>query len=284
MVIGAGIKWFTVEVGGTAIASPETTLLANGQTYWAAQTAGTCVGARARVNIVDDCYSPFGTVFPFVYTGDDTFDENFKITAKLYMRTPADIFDLVGYIRKQAPIQTVVVEYYNCLVDDVILGAPKNPGRQGFTNNPGLQINWGDKLIPDPGVVSTETLTPLNKCTTVPIGRYKFSDIAPGIYVMEIARYGFLPRYAKIEISHSNYLGHREILGGDVNGDLVVNERDLSAFASKKGTYSPPASYNWTYDLNGDKKIDGLDQFIISFNLGSLISIYAETADWMSNP
>jgi len=281
MIIGSHIKWFTQSSGNNEI--PASTPVVNGTTYYAAQTTGNCEGQRTPIEIVNDCYSPYGTVFPFVKTGDAEFDQQFLITAKLYLLPPANVFDKIGYIRAQKPVHTVVVEYYDCTGPSIV-GAPKNPGIQGYTNNPGLLINWIDKGITNPGFPNNKILNETDKCPLAPIGQFKFTDIAPDTYIIEIARKGFLPRYGKITISNNGYIGHRELLGGDLNGDLVINEKDLSAFATKKSSYNQPANYNWLYDLNGDKAIDGNDQYIINVNLGAQSTIYAETIDWFNNP
>ena len=284
MVSGIAIKWYTQPNGNNQITNPETTIATATTTYYAAQTTADCEGQRTPIQIVDDCYSPYGTIFPFVRTGDTEFDQQFITTAKLYTRIPANITDKIGYLRTQTPVQTVVVEYYDCTGPSIV-GAPKNPGYQGRTNNPGLPINWIDKGITNPGTVNTATLTLYDKCPLAPIGKYQFTDVAPDTYIIEIARKGFLPRYGKITIQNNEYLGHRELLGGDLTADLVINEKDLSTFATKKGSYNMnPAAYNWLYDLNGDKAVDGNDQFIININLGAQSTIYAETIHWFNNP
>ncbi|MCL2511240.1 MAG: hypothetical protein FWF09_04240, partial [Bacteroidales bacterium] len=159
-------------------------------------------------------YAPYGTVFPFVHTGDETFDNQFVTTAKLYKVPPTNVIDKLGYIRKQTPIQTTLVTYYDCTVDKPIIGAPKNPGVIGNTNNPGLPIRWTDHETS-----STATTTASDKCTDLPIGKYIFTDIAPGDYLLEISRQGFLVRYGVITVTGNDYLGHRELIAGDVNGD-----------------------------------------------------------------
>ncbi|MCL2510769.1 MAG: hypothetical protein FWF09_01825, partial [Bacteroidales bacterium] len=159
-------------------------------------------------------YAPYGTVFPFVHTGNEAFDNQFVTTAKLYKVPPTNVIDKLGYIRKQTPIQTTLVTYYDCNVDKPIIGAPKNPGIIGNTNNPGLPIRWTDHETSN-----TATTTATDKCTDLPIGKYIFTDIAPGDYLLEISRQGFLVRYGVITVTGNDYLGHRELIAGDVNGD-----------------------------------------------------------------
>ena len=281
-VLGSGIKWFYSATGDDEITNPSETIAVFGETYYAAQISGDCQSDCTPVLITEECYHPIGTVFPFVHTGDAAFDAQFVITAKLYLVPPDEIFDKIKYLYIQNPVQTVVAEYYDCNRHNTIIGAPKNPGSQGNTNNPGLPIDWIDKGIIDPGIVNTTTLTSIDSCTTSPMGMYQFVDVAPGTYILELARQGFLPRYAKITIASNDYLGHRELLGGDVNGDTEIDDKDLSAFSTKRGSYTQPDTYNWIYDLTGNKLIDSNDQLIINGNLGAKSTIYLETKQWLS--
>jgi hypothetical protein len=280
MVIGAGIKWFDVPNDGTAIANPESRVLMDGEIYYAAQTAGTCEGPRTPVEITDECYSCFGTVFPFVNTEDKDFDKQFIVTAKLYVAPPANIVDKIGYTRKQIPICEEYVTYYNCNTDEPIVGAPKHPGVPGRTNNPGLPIRWSvfgySPLPQDPN-----TLSDIDRCPTAPIGKYIFKDVPPNNYIIELYRPGFLIRYGEITITSTSadYLGHRELLAGDVNGDFMISDKDLSVIRSKTATYGQ-LSYNWMYDLNGSKTVDTGDTDLIRINLGASMTIYRETYDW----
>jgi hypothetical protein len=224
-------------------------------------------------------YTVYGTVFPFVHTGEEDFDDMFETTAKLYNVPPKTVLDKLGYIRKQTPLQTVRVEYYDCTVDEVIIGAPKDPGVMGNTNNPGLPIRWEDI-----GVISISPidnpLTETDKCPFAPIGKYIFEDVAAGEYVLEISRQGFLTRYGVIKVEGDDYLGHRELLGGDVNGDLVINAKDISTLPiAILGT----SAYKCRYDINGDRNINSFDINIIQVNLGAYVTIYQETFDFITN-
>jgi hypothetical protein len=281
-IVGAGIKWYSTPNGATEITSPETTQAIPGKTYYAAQTVGDCESIRIPISIVADCYSPYGTIFPFVHTGDTDFDKQFVTTAKLYVAPPATIADKIGYIRERGAIQETIVEYYDCATDPAIIGAPKHPGAMGNTNNPGLPINWEYIGITNPGMPNNTKLTATDKCPTAPIGRYTFNNIAPGAYVLEIARQGFLPRYGVITVAGSDYLGHRELLAGNVNGDLAVNEKDFSATIPKTGVYNTH-NYVWKHDFNGDRRINNSDISLIRFNLNAYITIYQETDQWINH-
>ena len=281
MITGAHIKWYNAPSGGTEYTSPETTLLVAGAIYWAAQTAGICESVRIGILITADCVSPKGTVFPFVHTDDDMFNSGFVILAKLYVKPPAGTPNKIGYVRKQAAIKTVLVKYYDCTPggDDVIVGAPKHPGTMGIFNNPGLPIRWFDALGVTPGDPNSATLTPADRCTTVPIGWYVFDDVASDDYILELSRQGFLSRYGEINTGDL-YLGHREMLGGDVDGDMKIDEKDYSAIRAKESVYGN-TNYDVRYDLTGDKGVNSLDFNIIRVNFGANNAIYQETEDWV---
>jgi hypothetical protein len=278
-ITGAGIKWYENELGGdplplsTPVTKPE---------YWASQSLGDCESERVKITMTTDCYDPFGTVFPFVYTGDMDFDKQFVTMAKLYDVPPSTIVSKIEYVRKQVPVRVAVVTYYDCgsVLETHIPEAPLKPGIVGQTDNPGLPIRWGDIGVTNPGPID-DTEAGI-ECPTATIGKYIFEDVASGDYVLEITRQGFLSRYAVITISSSSYLGHREILGGDVNGDLLIKENDLTTTYPKTGRIYGLPLYNWKYDFDGDGKINNSDLQVIRTNLGAERTIYQETKDWIA--
>jgi hypothetical protein len=278
-IIGANIKWYATASGGTPL--PLTHTVNAGDKYWAAQSLGNCESDRIEVIVAANCYTPHGTVFPFVHTGDATFDDQFVTTAKLYVLPSATAIDKIGAVRKQIPVQAVRVTYYDCPYDIIqILKAPKHPGVMGNTNNPGKPIRWADIGVTDPGTVdATEAGT---GCPEVPIGKYIFEGIAEGKYVLEIARQGFMPRYGVIEVEGSDYLGHREILGGELTNDLGINEKDISVFFPNTGRIYGLPLYDWKFDVNGDRRINNADVQIIRVNLGAGRFIYQEAKDWLN--
>jgi hypothetical protein len=160
------------------------------------------------------------------------------------------------------------------------VGAPKNPGVMGNTNNPGLPIRWnplsGDQIVKD-----TTTLTAIDNCPVAPIGKFTLQNVASGDYVMEISRPGFLTRYGVISINENAYLGHRELLAGDCDGDLMINGQDYSEIRSKTSSYGN-TTYNRKYDLNGDGSVNNTDLNILRFNIGVFFTIYQETTDWIN--
>ncbi|MCL2040429.1 MAG: hypothetical protein FWG84_00115 [Bacteroidales bacterium] len=278
MVIGVHIKWY--DDHGNEITSPETTLLENETTYWAAQAVGICESDRTPVFVTAECYSPKGTISPFVHTVDDAFNTDVVVLAKLYTPPPPLTLDKIGYIRKQTPLLTIRALYYDCNVDDVIVGAPKHPGIIGNLNNPGLSIKWSD-IGKISGVPNTAKLTLADRCPTAPLGWFILEDIAPDEYILEISRQGFLTRYAEVHITDNAYLEHRELVGGDVNGDMKIDEKDYSAIRSKEG-FIGNGNYDLRYDLTGDKGINSADFNVIRINFGAHNTIYQETKEWVN--
>ena len=230
---------------------------------------------------VTECnrYTVSGTVFPFVHTGSKEFDDQFETVVNLYHIPPIVVMDRIGFIRRQIPLHTVAVTYYDCTLDEPIIGAPKHPGSIGNFNNPGLPIRWKEIGITNPGKPNEETLSETERCPSADIGKFSIENLPAGEYVIEIDRKGFLPRYGVITVTGDMYSGHREILAGDPNGDLIINEKDLSATRPKMSEYGS-AIYDPGYDFNGDKSVDNFETDIIRINLGAISTIYQETADF----
>ena len=272
MVTGTNIKWY---YSGTTNPLPLTTFIQAGDVFWVTQSLGTCESNYAIVTIIAPCNTPFGTVFPFVYTGDATYDTKFVTTAKLYAMPPSTVVDKLGYIRKQTPLQTVRVEYYNCTTATLIAGVPQHPGTMGLFNNAGMPIQW--HLLGYGGTPNNTT----GECPDAPVGKYIFENVASGNYILELSRQGFLSCYAIVNVTGSNYIGHRELIGGDVNGDLIIDGKDVSATALKNCPFGHP-SYEWKYDLTGNKNIGDEDVNIIRINMNAGHTIYLETKIWVN--
>jgi hypothetical protein len=116
------------------------------------------------------------------------------------------------------------------------------------------------------------------------IGKYNFKNIPAGDYILEISRPGFLVRYGEVEVNATSemYLGHRELLGGDVNGDGIVNAKDLSAIRPKLGLFVT-SLYNTPYDFDGNKIINNTDVGVMRLIYESYIDIYKETDIWLKH-
>ena len=277
-IIGSGIVWYDAEIGGNVLLP--TTSLVSGKTYYAAQTAVNCAGERLGIEIVETCFTLVGTVFPFVQTDDPTFNALFPITVRLYA-VPSQ--KNISFLNTQQPLYTTQATFYNGETD-FIAGTPKYPGALAITNNPGLPIDWKDisKLSENP---DTTSLTPMD---TIPIpadmmGKYEFKDIPMGNYLLVISRPGFLTRIGKIKVeAGKEYLGHREILAGDVDANYRINVTDVSNVRGRyQAEWGVHNEYNPLYDLDGNGEIDSSDIDYTYFNLGATFSIYREYKEWV---
>jgi hypothetical protein len=275
-ITGAGIVWY--DENGDEL--PLNTLLVAGKSYWAAQSSGNCESAKIKISISDACYVVYGTMFPFVNTQNPVHNKLFPVTVKLFAIPASNIEDPLSAILTGDPIQTTKAEFYDGSIH--IPGTPRNPGVMGASNNPGLPIDWASlgrtvAAIDNTPVSGSET--PIH-----PVGMYKFENIVPGSYILEISRPGFLTRWGIVTISEDGgSLGHREIIAGDVNHDFVVDMSDASNIIlhnfdkdSQEGNYDPK------YDLDGDGEIDGHELQIIQQNIPATIGIYEETQQWLN--
>jgi|GEM_PF-4957011 len=151
------------------------------------------------------------------------------------------------------------------------------------------------------------------------IGTFTFYDVPDGYYLMYMYRDGYLPFYTIVTISgdntelyakplrladkgitdisapgaldlldqiYQNVLlanfndGVFALVAGDLNGDYIVNEKDLSAI---RAVVDNPAAYNYLRDVNNDGVINNEDIAIIRFFLGSYTTIYQEIQDLYGN-
>jgi len=274
IVTGSGIVWYDAEENGTQL--PLSTPLVVGKTYWAAQSSANCEGPRASVTITDDCYTVYGTMFPFVYTNDEIFDSQFEVTVKLHAVPGANTHPIME-VTTVAPIQTVQATYYDG--NTYIPGTPKNPGEIGNTNNPGLPIDWASigKTV---GTVDNTVVTGKGDVPTAPVGMFTFTNVAPGEYILEISREGYIVRWGKVTITENGMsLGHRELIAGDINGDYLIDMSDVNnATTSEQG-----GVYDSQYDIDGDKVVDGRDTQIIIGNINAYIGTYVETMQWVDS-
>jgi hypothetical protein len=275
-ITGAGITWY--DESGNPV--PPSTSIVAGESYWAAQTStDQCVGAKIKITINNNCYVAYGTVFPFVFTNNPAHDDLFPVTAKLYSVPTTGGYPILA-ILTATPIQTTLASYYNGSVH--IPGTPVNPGVIGATNNPGLPINWA-MLGKQAGVVNNTPVTE-GQIPITPVGMYKFENLVPGTYILEISRPGYLTRWGQITIEEDGTsLGHREIIAGDVNSDFIIDMSDASNMVSYEyEKVNGIGNYNPLYDLDGDGEIGGRDIEIIIDNVPANIGIYVETDEWIN--
>jgi len=275
VVTGAGVVWFATETGTQPL--PLTDSLEVGKTYWAAQTSvGLCASIRASVTITDSCYQVFGTIFPFVASGSTTFDDLFTVTVNLYAVPPMGTIDPIQTIIDSKPLYTTTATNYDGKV--FVENTPKYPGEMGKAGNPGLPLDWS-VVGKTPEMANNEVLLK-DSVPTAPIGLYTFTNVKKGDYILEIYRPGFLIRWGKVSVDeHGMTLGHREILAGDITGDLWIEVSDISYLKALLGnTYTE--GYDPKYDFNGDGTIDSRDLNFLLFNLDAFFGIYEETIDW----
>jgi hypothetical protein len=151
-------------------------------------------------------------------------------------------------------------------------------------NNPGVAIDWSiiNKIQTSPP--DSTSVTPGQK-PKLPeaVGLYRFENVPQGDYVLVLSRPGYLPRYAKITILNDNLtVGHREIIGGDVNGDMAINALDINATNSRVvSKFNSIGNYEARFDINGDDQIDSDDVDLIRFFQAFHIEGYTDTLEWL---
>jgi len=277
-ITGAGIVWYNA--AGHQL-DPLTTYLTNNTTYYATQSTGDCESEKIGITVTNECFTLSGTVFPFVHTDDPVLDALFPTTAKLY--PVPDKFTLNWYLITK-PVQTVSVSYYDS--DTYVPGTPKHPGLMGNLDNPGLPILW-QEIHPSyvAGNQNTEVVQHAGDQPDANIGVYTFVGVARGSYILEISRPGFIPRWAPITVTEKlTYLGHREIIAGDINNDLVIDQKDVTTQNSKRAKYPDP-NYQPRYDFDGNGSIDtDFDLKLLLKNYGASYGIYKETYEWIFGP
>lgn len=221
-------------------------------------------------------FSLMGTVFPFVYDEEDpAFYELFPITVRLYA-VPENQADPIDAVLNSEPLYSDTAVFYDGSV--FVPGTPKYPGLIGKTNNPGLPIDWSIiGKTQDP--VDTTWLAE-GEMPDSDIGLYRFTNVHPGEYVLALFRDGFVTRFAKISVTGNESLGHRELIAGDVNGDLAVDMFDISVINTKRYSYGWPR-YEPRCDFNGDGTINHLDISVLLFFIGSTTELYEETLQWL---
>jgi hypothetical protein len=275
VITGAGIVWYNAEVLGDKLELTE--VLVPGASYWAAQSSANCEGERVKITITNDCYQVYGTMFPFVHTGAESFDSKYPVTVKLLPVPAKDGNDPITTLLASEAVQTVKATYYDGSVH--IPGTPKDPGVIGATNNPGEKINWAE-LGKSVGAVSDATVAE-GEYPVPPVGMFKFENVIPGEYILEISRQGFIVRWAKVTISVDGMsLGHRELIAGDVFASFLIDGADVSdinshIYDADNMEFAPK------YDLNGDGNISAEDMQIIIGNMNANITTYLETLKWI---
>lgn len=219
-----------------------------------------------------------GTVFPFVYDEEDPeFGELFTIYAALYP-VPDGNTDPIDEIRNGTPLFIDTAFKYDGSV--FVPGTPANPGQMGLTSNPGMPVQWSQigKLT---GNVDTTTLRE-GELPSSDIGIFTFHNVPAGDYILLLSRNGFMNRFAKITVTEDTWSGHREIIPGDVNEDLIIDMYDISIINTKRSVYGSPR-YEPKYDINSDGRINDQDISLILFYIGFSMELYQDTFEWLQS-
>lgn len=220
-------------------------------------------------------YTLWGTVFPFVHDENPDFAALFTIMARLYP-VPEGVNDPLDEILNGTALFSDTVTFYDGSL--FIANTPANPGQMGLTDNPGIPIQW--QLI---GKARQEADTACLKEGVLPssdIGWFNFRDVPAGNYILRLSRDGFINRFAKISVSGDGLLGHRELIPGDVNDDMVIDMYDISTINAKTSVYGS-SKYNPRYDFNADGRVNDQDASLILFYVGFALDLYEDTLDWL---
>jgi hypothetical protein len=235
-----------------------------------------------------------GTVFPFVHhTGNIGFSGYFPIQVSLKtfpeITNPGefDLNDLMTETPKYGPVNAV---YYDGTT--FIPSTPKISGL-GLLSNYGVAIDFLSAIgYPHEVPANPEFLTegePAGFENNMTIGFYRFDEVLAGKYILEIKRDGFLIRWAKITVNDKiliNYMDHREIVPGDLNEDLTINNDDINDMKEVfNATYSPvnPEAYRpmARYDFDADGRVINDDLNLLIIYAGMNFSHYTDTKAWL---
>jgi hypothetical protein len=228
-----------------------------------------------------------GTVFPFVHdtlpngAPDTAFNKLFPVTAELYaIPVEGSTDDPLRSILNTAPLFSAKAKYYDGTV--WYPGIPKYPGEILRTNNPGIPIYWNE-------LVHSSLIFPVDSTSLVAegdlpdasIGIYSFENVPPGDYILVLSRSGYVSRFSEITIlSEGGFLGHRELVVGDVNWNIQVEHVDVSDIKQKFSIFPNP-DYKARYDINADRKVDAQDVSSVNKVTGFSIIHYSDSRTWI---
>jgi len=286
-------KWYGAATGGTAIhtgASFNTGEIHSNTTFYVTVSGDNlCESSpvkeyRDSVTVFVKCSFVRGTIFPFATSSLEGLSELLAPTVSLhnmpeFCERCDPIDELLG---DSAPIKTVKAVRYTSA--HYVPGTPLNPatnGIYGAKNSPGYPIRgWSDnedgfETVPEGGV------------PTIPVGYYSLDDVTPGTYVLSINRPGYLPRFAEVTVVAGGlYMKHRELIAGDINGDLSVSGWDISilnAISRNDCMYGLTDCYEPKYDLNGSAEIEANDISLLKIFIGLDIFNYKDTYELIMN-
>jgi len=298
VISGYGIRWFTDSGLSDEITDLTTPVLEN-VPYYAANTVDDCLIPYKVITIKYSCgVTIAGTVFPLVYWDEvSEFNELFAITVSLKAIPDPNSFDPIDDLYNAEPLYTPsIAVYYDG--DFYIPGTPKFGGALGSLNNFGVPIDF-ESAINKQGTASESEILDEGQAADIEegmtVGYYKFEDIVPGDYILEIYREGYLIRWAKIVVNDepSQFLAHREIIPGDMPddfdkyGDLIVNNKDLNELCENfENTYNDvPSEYLpfVKYDINADGRVNNLDMNLMIIYSGFWFFHYNDTREWLED-
>ena len=228
-----------------------------------------------------------GTVFPFVRWNHDPIDRLFPVTVSLKPVPSPSSKNPLKEVRDEKPLYTTEAVYYDGSV--FVPNTPKTPGIVGALGNFGLPIRWKEAIGVQENATATEILNKGEKPLTVngtTLGLFTIENVKKGEYILEIKREGFVTRWANIIVNDDEpvfYVGHRELIPGDINNDFLVNQLDAAQMKRYIGGdfLNPSTNYNPKYDFNADGKVDQLDyNLILKFN-GFWYYHYDDTSKWI---
>jgi hypothetical protein len=283
-------RWYETAAGNDLIYTDNGTPFVTGMLfadtifYVAVSGSNYCADSeRLPVNVVISCTRMRGTLYPFVYTGeeeeDKEFDSWFPYTVSLY-ELPPEEEDRLGYILEVAqPVRTTTAVYYDGSI--YVPGTPKYPGILGRTNQPGKLIRWFAYGRQQELSTNYTPVSGIGDVPQYPVGLFTFENLPIGHeYVMRISRAGYLDRFAKIKVTANGLFGHRYIIPGDVLGTLQIRSHGASRInANFAPCYTP--RYNSAYDLDANCAVNSHDTSLLNVYLNIFVDIYQDTFDWV---
>jgi len=291
---------------GTTSTINHTLTLTGGQTsgsvvYRVTPILNTCAGAYKDITVTVNCpYTTVrGTVFPFVNRGEGDasatgFNSQFPITVKLkavptFASKPTEA-QLAAFFNGTELYSTTAIPYTGA---KFVPNTPEHPGALGEFTNYGEIINFGPigkTHVPGSPRILLNNEAPFTiEGNTV--GFYEFANVAPGDYILEISRAGYMVRWAKITVNNTDAvqnLKHREIIPGYVITDdaptylkIFTNDAAELARLIEQGIYYKGMGYDPKYDLNADGYIDAYDYYLLKKYINFMHEHYEDTWSWI---
>jgi len=233
-----------------------------------------------------------GTVFPFMkHTDNEDLSDLFVITVSLKaIPENPETFDPDDLLNAEPLYGPVDAVYYDGTT--FVPGTPQFSGIQGYLNNYGVPINFQDAIgkphvIPVAPFLDIDDPAAIDINTGTTVGLYRMEEVLAGDYILEIYREGYIVRWAKVTIDDNipiNYMDHREIIPGDINDDMAINNNDANELIGNVGAvFQDPTSYlpMVKYDLDGDGRVVNNDLSLLIIYTGFRYYHYVDTQEWL---